>query len=442
MIAERMNRRGMYYTNVVFWTLQFILPFYCIIDFLFLKKWEAFLTVRLIVLVLSYLSYLAMQRKKLRYDQCLHMAIGLFLICNSVIACIVPNEAKITYFLLLSVCILLINATVFWRPLFSLLHVLLSIIVIVYVYLAENLISSINVLVRDGAGMYLVVSIFSCLVAANRFPLIRRNIERKLLLERSNRLLIEQNEQINEQRLAIEEVNRALQESNTFKSDTLRIIIHDIRSCTSSVTMILDSLEDEIKYLSDDVKTGIAHIEAANNKLTHFSQTLVTATRQGQTGKIDFSVTEFDLNEEARSALQNLTPNIMINNIDLLTQFSEQPLIVKMDKIFVNQALFKLFSNVFRFARNGSLIQIRSFMKGGTTAVIEVQDKSLPPIGQDRLAQMFNTLQQGEAVPDKQGFGFSVSKRLVENMGGRLFYASNDEEGNYFRIEFEIFKSY
>ncbi len=437
LLNLEVQRRGLYYTNVVCWTLIFTLPFSMILDFLFLDDtWQMIWGGRIAIAIICYLFYKTGIRKKRPYQQTLHVSVGLFMTLGAIVAATAPNDVKIAYFLLLSIFILLINTTVFWPASFSLLHILFNIVIILYVYLTENTLDSINILIKDGAGMYFIVALFSCLIASNRYPLIKRNIERRIVIKRSNELLLEQNEQINEQRIALEQANRELKQMSTFRSDTLRIIIHDIRSFTSSVTMILDVMQDEVNNMNSEVKEGLQHIEEANKKLNHFAQTLVEATRQGQSGKIAFAVNSFDINKEILKTLQNLTTNIIVNDIQLHTSLTEEPLLVKLDQVFAGQAIFKLLSNAFHFAQRGAEIHVRSFLQGGNTTVIEIQDMSIPPIGLDNLTHMFNELQEGEAVPDKRGFGFSVSKRLVESMGGTLQYDSSEEGGNYYRIEF------
>ena len=62
-------------------------------------------------------------------------------------------------------------------------------------------------------------------------------------------------------------------------------------------------------------------------------------------------------------------------------------------------------------------------------------------IGQEELDMMFNklkTLSEASATKESRlGLGLSIAKLMTQEMGGDLFYRS-DENGNYFRVEFNV----
>ncbi|MFZ8428671.1 hypothetical protein ACO1NA_14050, partial [Staphylococcus aureus] len=90
--------------------------------------------------------------------------------CLMALVCgIVPITNALPYFLLGSVMMLLLNTTVFWKPIFAQLHCAISYAIIVILYSINSGMVGYSALIANGGGVYFLVSAFSCFIAYNRY---------------------------------------------------------------------------------------------------------------------------------------------------------------------------------------------------------------------------------------------------------------------------------
>jgi K+-sensing histidine kinase KdpD len=292
--------------------------------------------------------------------------------------------------------------------------------------------------VKNGGGVYFIISAFSCLIAHNRYLIVKREIQKNLIIEESNKRLLEQNELINDQHQVIEEKNRRLKHLSDYRQNTLNIMIHDLKNFIGSNQMSIDLINRSSGNLTTDQKEILSYITMGNEKLHYLSEKL-SDSADADTGKVEFKLEHFDIVPEVEKAAVGLVDASSIKQISLQLNLSPSPLLVNLDKIFVRHIFFKLLSNIIRFSQKATVISIHA-SQSDNYCVIEFINKGRP-IGIDKLNEYFNRLNtpnQHELATSQSGMGFSVSKKMIEDMGGELSYNSNDTYGNYFKIKFNL----
>lgn len=438
-LTTELNKRGSYYSNVAIWTILFSLPLFWLLDLLFLKDdWGYVLIWRIGAFALSYFMFSYGNRRRLSYELILNLIVGINVSLFSLICGIVPITNALPYFLMATVMMLLLNTTVFWRPLFAQLHCAISYTIIVFLYAINNRLESYNGLIANGGGVYFVVSAFSCFIAFNRYQILKRETEKNLIIEESNRRMLEQNEKINDQHHLIEEANRRLKELNDYRQNTLNIMIHDLKNFIGSNQISIDLINRKSSNLTSDQKEILSYITMGNEKLHYLSQKLADSA-EADTGKIEYRFEEFDVIPEVEKAAIALVDAASIKQVTLQVHLSPAAIIVNLDKIFLRHILFKLLSNVIRFIQKGSAISIHAENMDGV-CIIEIINKATP-IGIEKLDEYFNRLKapnQSEYAITQSGMGFSIAKQLTTDMGGLLTYESNPTIGNYFKLKFKL----
>lgn len=438
-LSSELNKRGAYFSNVAVWTILFSLPLFWLLDLLFMKEdWVLLLLLRLSSFVVSYFLYTYGTRKRWNYELVLNLVVGTNVVLISFICGIIPIANALPYFLLASIMMLLLNTTVFWRPLFAQLHCAISYTIIVLLYTLNNRLESYGSLIASGGGVYFLVSAFSCLIAYNRYQIIKRETEKNLIIEESNRRMLEQNEKINDQHHLIEEANRRLKELSDYRQNTLNIMIHDLKNFIGSNQISIDLINRKSSNLTSDQKEILSYITMGNEKLHYLSQKLAESA-EADTGRIEYRFEEFDIVPEVETAAIALVDAASIKQVSLQVHLSPSAIIVNLDKIFLRHILFKLLSNVIRFIQKGSALSIHAADSDGW-CIIEIINKATP-IGTEKLDEYFNRLHapnQSEYAVTQSGMGFSVARQLTTDMGGTLSYESNPTVGNYFKLKFKL----
>ncbi|MBY0480184.1 MAG: HAMP domain-containing histidine kinase [Chitinophagaceae bacterium] len=436
---EEIDKNGAFYSNVAVWTLLFSLPLFWVLDLLFSKPmWVDYMFLRIFCFALSYLIFWLGNKNKWHYLVHLNLVVALNLALAAFSCGILPLSQALPYYMLASVMVLLLNTMVFWKPIYSLMQVGITYVIIILLYSLTGREDGYAGLVKNGGGVYFIISAFSCLIAHNRYLIVKREIQKNLIIEESNKRLLEQNEMINDQHQVIEEANRRLKQLSDYRQNTLNIMIHDLKNFIGSNQISIDLINRNASNLTTDQKEILSYITMGNEKLHYLSQKL-SDSADADTGKVTFNLEEFDIIPEVEKAAVSLVDAASIKQISLQLNLSPTPLFVNLDKIFVRHIFFKLLSNIIRFVYKTSVISIHT-SQSDDYCEIEFVNKG-KPIGIDKLNEYFNRLNspnQHEAATSQSGMGFSVSKKMIEDMGGELSYNSNETFGNYFKIKFKL----
>jgi K+-sensing histidine kinase KdpD len=288
-----------------------------------------------------------------------------------------------------------------------------------------------------GGSVYFIMSAFSCLIAYNRFYILRRNIAHDIVIDEAHERLITQNEKINDQRYVIEDVNRKLKTLNDYRHNTMNIMLHDFRSFTGSIQMSLDLLKHKSENFTAEQKEIINYISTGNDKLSYLSEKLAASADRDE-ANVEFNYEYFDINPEIEKSVMGMFDAAQLKDINLQLHLSASVIMVYLDKMFLEQVLFKLLTNAIKYAEKESIITIHS-NHISDKCIIEVINFG-KELGSEKLNDLFNKLKPykslRESIASDADLGFSVAKKLTESMNGTLTYTSDEKKGNYYKIEF------
>ncbi len=181
-----------------------------------------------------------------------------------------------------------------------------------------------------------------------------------------------------------------------------------------------DQLDEKAnKYIEYSVD-GAKRMQAMINGLLEFS-------RAGS-GELEVKVT--DLSLQLDKVLHDLSGKIKENEADI-RHMPLPSLLVNAQQI--NRVFQNLISNAIKF-RDGQSVKIDiSVEQGETETVFCVQDNGvgIDPNSFERIFNLFERVHDRQQYPGN-GIGLAVSKRLVENHGGRIWLESAVGEGTAF----------
>ena len=158
-----------------------------------------------------------------------------------------------------------------------------------------------------------------------------------------------------------------------------------------------------------------------------------------ESSEMKFNLQVFDINSEVLYVFRGLVETAQMKNIHLVDNILKLPLNVNLDRVFAGQVFQNLLSNAIKFSQTNNNIRVATSLQR-QKFVFEIIDEGTP-IGQYELDTMFNKLKTlSEAsghIESRLGLGLSIAKLMTQEMGGELMYRS-DDNGNYFRVEFQV----
>jgi len=440
-LSTEIRAKVKYYANVIHWTLIYALPLFWLLDYSFLSNyWLVLLAIRIMVVFFSHCIYVYGNLKKNNWNVEVTMSfiIGMNTIMYAAICATLPVLSVQPYFLTLSIFYLLLNITIFWKPRFSVIQCFVSFFTIIVLYYFINKNDGYPALISNGGGVFFVLSIFSCLVGYNRYQLAKRSVANSLIIEMACNRLIDQNQKIIDQQNEIKAFNKKIEQISAYRYNTLNMILHDFRNFTGSIQMSLDILNQTQENLTTEQKEVFGYIGEGNEKLKYLSEKLA-ASAITQDNKIDYEFTDVELGAEVEQVIVDLNDAATMKQISLQLNIDPSSSVVHLDKIFLNELLVKLLSSVIRYTSSNAIVSIHLHKLDGKV-VTDIASKG-KVLGLKMLEQLFND-EESSAIStetvSKNTSGFSIAKKLAENMGGKITYNSDEITGNFYRLEFNL----
>ena len=262
--------------------------------------------------------------------------------------------------------------------------------------------------------------------------------QRTLELERSNRLLQKQAE---EMRLAEERAEKA----SKAKSDFLANMSHEIRTPLNAITGITALALD--MDLPEKIRGYLNIIQVSANSLLNLVSDILDFSKI-EAGRMELEETDFQLLDIFENIADMFTEMASEKSIDFIIDVdSRVPERLVGDPIRLGQLLTNLVSNAMKFTEKGSVIlscNLLSEAPGSVRLSFKVSDTGIG-IGKDKLGYLFDMFTQADSSTTRRfggtGLGLTICKRIATLMGGTIEVESEPSKGTTFTFDVEMQKA-
>ncbi|MBN2481397.1 MAG: response regulator [Bacteroidales bacterium] len=289
-------------------------------------------------------------------------------------------------------------------------------------------------------------------------------------LENANRILLEQKQQILDQNkeldkhrnrleLLVEErttelisAKEKVEESDRLKSSFLANMSHEIRTPLNAILGFSTLIT--AKKIKDDIKREKynAIIQNSCNNLLNLINDILEISKI-ESGQLELNVNEVLLNDV-------INDMIGVFNLIMLRQETVQnkkiPLKINIDKTILKtriitdklrleQILTNLISNAIKFTCQGYIEIGCMILQDKNMLQFHVKDTGIgiKKMDQEYIFERFRKVEQDESQMQKgTGLGLTISKQLVQMLGGSIFLTSKTGEGSIFYFTIPLIKSH
>ena len=435
---KAISKKAWYQTNNIIWTIIFVYWLFFIVDYIFSPDiWIQFFIIRLITTLIILSLYSLFQRRNYNYRILLHITLFLLSATSAILCNVVDLSHLNVYFLMFSAIFLFFNLQVFWEPFNSVIQAALAFLLLAIFFTLFSQ-YTVDLIIANGGQVFFIIALVSCLVPGARFKVIQRDVRSQLLINKSNEQLKEQYTDINEKNTIIDSQYEELRKLDNQKKSFINIAGHDLKNLVGSIVMSNNMLKEEDFRLSPDQLELTGYIAEASDKMQYLLNKLMDV-EEIESPEMKFNLEVFDINHEASHVFRGLVETAQMKNIHLVDNISSIPIMVNLDRVFAGQVFQNLLSNAIKFSQTNNSIRVVTSIQR-QKFVFEIIDEGIP-IGIYELDAMFNKLKTlSEAsghVESRLGLGLSIAKLMAQEMGGELSYRS-DDNGNYFRVEFQV----
>ena len=227
------------------------------------------------------------------------------------------------------------------------------------------------------------------------------------------------------------------------KSAFLATMSHEIRTPMNSIIGFTELALDSDSGVTH-IKEHLKKIQGNTKLLMHIINDILDITRI-ESGKLELEYQPFDLFDVMMPCQSVMHPSVLEKGLEL--NISVQPLTKKLlvgDQVRIYQALVNLVSNAIKFTDKGKIdltALIKNADENKATVYFEVKDTGIgmTPEQIEKIYEPFTQIDSGMTRSyGGIGLGLTITKSIIELMGGNLSLTSSPGTGSTFGFEIEL----
>jgi len=218
------------------------------------------------------------------------------------------------------------------------------------------------------------------------------------------------------------------------KSEFLATMSHELRTPLNAILGYSELLDEDLAALGDDAtRRDVARIAAASRHLAAIIGDILDYTKL-DAGLLTMQPQAVDLSQHLRDLSELLRPGAATRGLALVVDAPPEA-IVWADPVRVRQVLLNLLGNALKFTERGGIsVRVRPARGGRLAVVVHDTGVGIPRDQHARLFQPFAQVGRGATAAAGTGLGLTISRRLVDAMGGGLRFRSQPGRGSSFRL--------
>ncbi|MDR1566612.1 MAG: response regulator [Treponema sp.] len=251
---------------------------------------------------------------------------------------------------------------------------------------------------------------------------------------------------IQEQNLRLEELREAAENASRAKSDFLSNMSHEMRTPMNAIigmTSIAKSSSDAERkdYCLSKIEDASTHLLGVINDILDMSKI--------EANKFELSPEDFNFEKMLQKVVNVINFKVDQKQQNFIVRLDENiPFMLNGDDQRLAQVIANLLSNAVKFTpEKGSIrLDTRLVEEKETSWVIEISvtDSGIG-ISPEQQARLFSSFTQAESNTSRKfggtGLGLTISKRIVEMMGGGIWIESELGKGSTFTFSVQIGKA-
>ena len=229
--------------------------------------------------------------------------------------------------------------------------------------------------------------------------------------------------------------NEMLKELDKMKSQFLSTVSHELRTPLTAIKGSVDNMIDGLTGpLNEKQNQYATRIKSNTERLVEFINDVLDLSAI-DAGKVELKPASFKLMKLILEVEEGLRPVAEQKGVHLEVGRSENHTVVWADRNKIIQVLMNLLGNAIKFTAAGGKVTVAMAKDEDGWVEVSVDDTG-PGIAQQEMSRVFDEFYQvtspGAPRAKGTGLGLTISKRLVEMHGGKIWAKSELGKGSTF----------
>jgi PAS domain S-box-containing protein len=202
-------------------------------------------------------------------------------------------------------------------------------------------------------------------------------------------------------------------------------VAHEVKNPINAIVIHLEILRERVLQLDPETRRHMDIINSEIHRLDRVVKTLVDFSRP-----VELKLQQMDLRSLATEVAALAGPEANTHRVEMVRDFGEQPLPVRVDSDLMKQAILNVIINGVQAMPEGGTLTLRTF-PSGEAAVLEVQDtgNGISPEIRDKIFNLYFTTKKSGS-----GIGLALTYRAMQLHNGALDLDSEVQQGTIFRF--------
>lgn len=244
---------------------------------------------------------------------------------------------------------------------------------------------------------------------------------------------------------ALVKAKSAADELSRVKSEFLASMSHELRTPLNAILGYSQMLELNMdKTLSEAQSEYVSHVIEGGYQLLHLVNDILDLAKI-EANRVDLDLSDFDPLPLIQRCISQIFPLAEPAGVTIkLETENRTPQLVRSDAARLRQVLTNLLSNAVKYNHAGGsvIVRVNTIHDDYVRVMVIDSGHGIPKQKQSNVFKLFHRAVADAAVAtDGMGIGLAVSKMLVERLGGRISFISEEGSGSSFWVDIPLAKN-